>query len=52
MSNGTTAERYRIAAKIFPYVCALILIGASGNASAQWLEKLKNVFGGGGGGDE
>ena len=46
MINRNAEARYGFAMKIVPFVLALILIGASVNVSAQWLDKLKDVLGG------
>lgn len=46
MINGTTAARYKFATKLIPFMLALVLIGASGSGSAQWLDKLKEALGG------
>ena len=46
MINRKTEARYGFAMKIIPFILALILIGASVNVSAQWLDKLKDVLGG------
>jgi len=46
MINRQKAARYRAATNLVPFMLASVLIGASGSASAQWLEKLKSALGG------
>ncbi len=45
MKSNVTPARDRQAVTIIPLMLALALIGASGSASAQWLDKLKGMLG-------
>jgi len=46
MTSDTTTVRGNRATVVIPFLLALALLDAGGTASAQWLEKLKNAFGG------
>lgn len=46
MRNGTATARHRRPTKIVPFLLALVLIGASGNGSAGWLDDLKKILDG------
>ena len=46
ISGIATARVYRTKKKVIPILLALALIGASGNAAAGWLDKLKGIVSG------